>query len=135
MSALPFNAQTDAEPWPVPHGLLARAEAKAQPRRFAETPAAPSAFGALEPELRSEVSEALNLLRGMKLQARHCDLQALISRIECMVSEAADEMPGLGYEDVADLLGQAFCAMDNAGLVDDSDVQRSRERQATRGQF
>lgn len=121
MSSLPFDAKTDAEPWPVPHGLLQRADAKAQPRRFAATPAAPSAFGDLpvqheaevEPELSPEVAKALSLLRGMKMQARHADLTALISRVEVMLGEAADAMPGFGYDDVQDLLTDAFSAMDN----------------------
>lgn len=48
-----FDDTTDREPWRLPpHGLLQRAEVRAQPRRFAESPAAPSAFGALEGQAR-----------------------------------------------------------------------------------
>lgn len=59
-AALPFDDSTHAQPWPIPHGLLARAEAKAQPRRFAATPAAPSAFGALQAEVQTEPAASLD---------------------------------------------------------------------------
>lgn len=167
MSAVPFDATTDAQPWPLPDknvhpvfagilqaveaqpAMLARAAAKAEPRRFAAVPAQPSAFGALPDqqyapftgELRPETREALRILGDMKLAARHCDLQALIATASNMADEIDTAAPGLGYDDIVCRLDEAHDAMDHCGgpteqqEADERGVQRSRELQATRGQL
>lgn len=154
-AALPFDDSTHAQPWPLPDknvhpvfagilqaieaqpAMLERAAAKADGRRFTGEPL--TGFGELPVEFQAEVEpklgdatlDAIRLIRELGADASHAELKALMASIGWIVGEAYRAgRPDMGA--VSDHLDAAILAMDDFG-VDDSDVQRSRERQATRG--